>query len=83
MPRLTKETFISRRDSHPGTVYSMEWSLGAEFWSRVLEWSGVRLWIIEQVVSQLQDWPYKIVYSMESSLGAEYNSEMEWSQILE
>ena len=24
-----------------GTVYSMEWSLGAEFWSGILEWSGV------------------------------------------
>ena len=61
----------------------MEWSLGAEFWSRVLESSGVRLWIIEQVLSQLQDWAYKIVYSMEWSLGAEYYSEVEWSQILE
>ena len=27
-----------------GTVYSMEWSLGAELWSGVLEWSGVKLW---------------------------------------
>ena len=27
-----------------GTIYSMEWSLGAEFWSGVIEWSGVRFW---------------------------------------
>ena len=27
-----------------GTVYSMEWSLGAEFWSGVLEWIGVKFW---------------------------------------
>ena len=25
-------------------MYSMEWSLGAEFWSGVLEWSGVKFW---------------------------------------
>ena len=27
-----------------GTVYSMEWSLGAEIWSEVLTWSGVKFW---------------------------------------
>ena len=27
-----------------GAVYSMEWSFGAELWSRVLEWSGVNFW---------------------------------------
>ena len=27
-----------------GTVYSMEWSLGAEFWNGALEWSGVKFW---------------------------------------
>ena len=26
------------------TLYSMEWSLGAELWSGVLEWSGVKFW---------------------------------------
>ena len=26
------------------TVHSMEWSLGAEFWSGVLEWSQVKFW---------------------------------------
>ena len=27
-----------------GTVYALEWSLGSEFWSGVLELSGVRFW---------------------------------------
>ena len=26
------------------SVYSMEWSLGAGFWSGVFEWSGVKFW---------------------------------------
>ena len=57
-------------------VYSMEWSLGAEFWSGVLEWSGVKLlWSGKRTCSLLIK--LCILWSgvLELSIG------VDWSQI--
>ena len=40
-------------------MYSMKWSLGAEFWSVVLEWSKILEW------QKYLLFAHKIVYSME------------------
>ena len=60
-------------------MYSMEWSLGAEIWSGVLEWS------------QILEFSLGTVHSMMWSLGAEYWSgvesdfgvaKVEWSAVV-
>ena len=62
----------------------MEWSLGAEFWSGVLQWSGVDFGVCFAFPkfdsTSLQKYllfAHKIMYSMGWSLGAEYWSGME------
>ena len=62
---------------HPKIVYSMEWSLGAEFWSGVLEWIGVKFWSGKSSCSLLIKWCILWSGVLERSIG------VDWSQILE
>ena len=66
-------------------MYSVEWSLGAEFWSGVLEWSGVKFWSGKSTCSLLIK--SSILWSgvFERSIGMESDfgvAKVEWSAVV-